>query len=77
MAEPRRYVVTLNNERPLAEVERDLKGAGFEVEQSLQEIGVVVGTATDADRLSRIGGVGDVAEETAIDVGPPGGSDTW
>lgn len=79
MAGRKRYVVTVGNDRPLAEVETGLRGAGLDIEQSLAEIGVVVGTAdTSAEEsIGRVDGVDDVSAEVAIDVGPPGAPDSW
>jgi hypothetical protein len=79
MAERKQWVVTLSHERPLDEVRRALADAGLEVEQVLEEIGVVTGHADPgfAEKGRAIPGVADVSLEGRIDLGPPGSPDTW
>ena len=79
MAEQKQWVVTLSRERPLSDVRRELEGAGFEVDQVLEEIGVVTGRSDEAcaEKLRALAGVADVAADRPIDIGPPGSPDTW
>ena len=79
MAEQKQWVVTLSNERPVGEVRRALEDAGFEVDQVMDEIGVVTGRcdASAAGKLRGVPGVADVSGEQPIDIGPPGSPDTW
>ncbi len=78
MADEKRFVLTLNNERPLEQVEHDLRGAGFTLEQALHDIGVLTGTSRKgAEALRKVSGVADVSEDAPIDMGPPGSSETW
>lgn len=79
MAKSTRWVVTLSDAGKLAQVQRDLREAGFEVAQVLGEIGVIIGTADSAvaSRVGRIRGVADISPEGRIDVGPPGSPDSW
>lgn len=75
MAGQKRWVVTLSGQRPLASIRSDLEAAGLKVEQALDEIGVITGTAT-ADAVSEIrqvAGVESVEAEHEIDIGPPDG----
>ena len=79
MAEQKQWVVTLSQERPSGEVRRALEDAGFEVDQMLDEIGVVTGRGDEAcaKALRKLPGVADVSGEQPIDIGPPGAPDTW
>ena len=75
----RRLIVTLSKERPVAEVETDLASIGFEVDESLGEIGVIVGRGAEADlqRIRAMRGVADVESESAVDIGPPESDESW
>ena len=67
-------VITMSGERPIHEVARDLKAAGFDVGQVLDAIGSVTGSAEPklAKQLRGIRGVADVSHDHPIDIGPPG-----
>jgi hypothetical protein len=58
----------------MADVTRDLKAEGFKVEQVLNEIGVVTGSAasSSAAKLRKVAGVTDVSADHPVDIGPPG-----
>jgi len=74
MSESKKWVVTMSGDRSLSEVEQDLTGAGFVVDQVLNEIGIITGTASEdvADDLRAISGVADVSPEPPpINIGPP------
>ncbi len=73
------WVVTLAPGCDVAAARRGLTEAGFEVQSVMDAIGVITGAASDAaaDRARGVEGVADVAEDQAIDIGPPGGSHTW
>jgi hypothetical protein len=67
-------VITLSGDRPVHEVARDLKAKGVEVDQVLDAIGVVTGSAAAASisRLKQVPGVKDVSADHPVDIGPPG-----
>jgi hypothetical protein len=67
------FVVTVTGDRPIAEVARDLKAAGFDVDQVLEFIGSITGSAPakSLKKLRAIPGVADVSEDHPIDIGPP------
>ncbi len=67
-------VITISSGRPIHDVANDLRAAGLEVDQILESIGSVTGSANpDAvDRLRRIPGVADVSPDHPINIGPPG-----
>ena len=67
-------VITLSGDRPIHEVADDLRAAGLDVDQVLEFIGSVTGSADapTAERLRAIRGVADVSEDHPVDIGPPG-----
>lgn len=66
-------IVTMSGERNVRDVVRDLKSAGLEVDQVLEETGIVTGTADSRThaRLRKIQGVADVSADHPVDIGPP------
>jgi hypothetical protein len=78
-ATKRTWVVTTSNERPIAEIAKDLAAAGFSVDQTLEQIGVITGKSDDKaiGRARAVRGVTDVAPEVQVDIGPPNSRDTW
>jgi hypothetical protein len=73
MAETQKWIVTTAGDRPLQDVARQLRQAGLAVEEVLDEIGCITGSASAevAERLRAIPGVADVSPEHRIDIGPP------
>jgi hypothetical protein len=74
MSKKKSLVVTVSKERSIKDVEKDLKKAGFSVDQVLSEIGCITGAGDEntADKLRKIPGVTDVSPEGPdADVGPP------
>ena len=69
-----RLVVTVAPGRPIHEVTHDLKAAGFEVNEVLDTIGVVTGSAhpDQMPKLKSVRGVADVSPDHEVDIGPPG-----
>ena len=78
MAEKRGWVVTTSQERTMDDVAKDLRKAGFTVEQVLEEIGSITGGAGEdiAEKVRSIPGVLDVSPDAPVDIGPPD-SDLW
>ena len=76
MAKPKSQpmVVTVSGDRPIHEVTKDLKAAGFDVDQVLEFAGSVTGSAPPetVSRLRAIRGVADVSKDHSVDIGPPG-----
>jgi hypothetical protein len=56
-----------------------LAKAGFAVDHTLDQIGVVTGKSNDAvvRKVRAIRGVTDVSPEPQVDIGPPNSRDTW
>jgi hypothetical protein len=79
MVEKKKWVVSTSGERPLSEVKKKLTEAGFAVEQVLDAIGSITGSAGDSvvKSVRSIPGVADVSPETPIDIGPPDAPVTW
>jgi hypothetical protein len=67
-------VVTVSADRGIHEVARDLKATGFKVNQVLDAIGVVTGSAHSKSvaKLRKVRGVMDVSADHPVDIGPPG-----
>jgi len=66
-------IVTLSGELKVRDVARDLRAAGLDVDQVLEETGIVTGTAASGTHamLRKIQGVADVSADHPIDIGPP------
>jgi hypothetical protein len=79
MAERQKLVVSMSGDRPIQEVEKDLAGAGFVVDDVLDAIGSITGSAEPAvvKRLRAIPGVADVEAPPVSDVGKPDDPETW
>jgi hypothetical protein len=73
MAHGKRWIVTLADGSAMADARRQLADAGFDVDQVLEEIGVVTGSGDDdvAAKLRAIEAVEDAAPEGKVDIGPP------
>jgi hypothetical protein len=69
-----RLVITISKERPIHEVAHDLRKAGLQVDQVLENIGSVTGSAETGtvERLRSIPGVADVSPDHPVNIGPPG-----
>ena len=79
MSKREKWIVTTDPARPIREISRDLAARGFKVDQVLDEIGSITGTAAagKGHALKDIEGVVDVAPDSGIDIGPPGSNPTW
>jgi hypothetical protein len=79
MAEKKNWVVTTSGDQPLSDVKKKLTEAGFAIDQELDEIGAITGSAADevAERLRSVPGVADVSPDSPIDIGPPDAPVTW
>ena len=75
MAGQMKLVVTLTGRRSLAAICSELEAAGFKIEQTLDSIGVLTGTADQQaiGKLRDVDGVESVEQEQEIDIGPPDG----
>lgn len=79
MSDDGTWVVTTSGTRSVPDVVRDLRSAGFEVDQALDAIGVITGSGSGdvADAARRIPGVEDVSPDQAVDIGPPDNPLAW
>lgn len=68
------FVVTIAEDHGIQNVTRELKAKGFEVDQVMDAIGVVTGSALPGDvaKMRKIPGVKDVSADHPVDIGPPG-----
>jgi hypothetical protein len=78
-AKPRSWVVTTSSDRPVADIAKDLSAAGFKVEQTLGEIGVITGSSDEkaVKKARSVRGVTDISPDQPASVGPPNSRDTW
>ena len=63
-----RFVVTTSGDRALEDIQKDLTDAGFNVEETLEHIGCIIGNADDeiVNQSLQIKGITDISpEETA------------
>jgi hypothetical protein len=79
MAGHNNWIVTTSSDRPIGDITKDLKDAGFAVGQVLEEAGSITGAAADdtVTKVRSIAGVVDVSPDTPIDIGPPDSPKTW
>jgi hypothetical protein len=69
----RRWVITMSGDRPISDVAVDVAAAGFAIDQVLEVIGIITGSATDgvAEAVRAVPGVADVSRDLPVDIGPP------
>lgn len=79
MSVHKKWIITLSGAETLDDVVKKLAENGFVVDQILDEIGCIVGTADEnkAQQLRAISGVADVSPDAAIDLEPPDSPVTW
>jgi len=79
MPKSKKWIITTSPDRPISEVSKKLIKAGFSVDQVLDEIGSITGTASDdvVEKVRSVDGVADVSPDHPIDVGPPDAPVTW
>ncbi len=67
-------VITTSGDRSIHEVAADLRAAGFDVQQVLEQIGSITGSAHPGalEKLRGVEGVADVSADLPINIGPPG-----
>jgi len=79
MAENKGWIVTTSADRPITEITNELKEAGFDVGEVLEEVGSITGAAPE-DRIAKlrsIRGVVNVSPDLPVDIGPPDSRETW
>ncbi len=79
MAKAKRWIITTSDQRPLADVAKELRSAGLKSVRVLKEVGSITGSADDAiaANLRKVRGVVDVSADAAVDIGPPDADETW
>jgi len=79
MSNDKKWIVTISGDQPISNIRKDLVKTGFTIDQVLDEIGSIIGFASNdvAERLRAIPGVADVSPDTPIDIGPPDAPETW
>jgi hypothetical protein len=79
MAENKGWIITTSGDRPISDITNDLKEAGFNAGQVLEEIGSITGAAAE-DTLAKVRSVRSVvavSPEAPVDIGPPDSPETW
>ncbi|CAD5261306.1 MULTISPECIES: hypothetical protein [Halomonadaceae] len=73
------WLITISSDQPINEMATRLSAEGLNIQEVLEEIGCITGSADDAtaERLKHIEGVLDIAPDRQIDLGPPGSEETW
>jgi hypothetical protein len=74
MAKSKTWVVTTSSGQPITDVAEKLTKTGFTVNEVLDAIGIITGTADEdvVEKLRKIPGVADVSPEPPpINIGPP------
>ncbi|GAB3174854.1 hypothetical protein [Telluribacter humicola] len=79
MSESKKWIVTTTGERDLDEVRQDLTKKGFKVEQVLDQIGCLTGSASEevAHQLRSMPGIADVSPDADIQLPPADDPVTW
>ncbi len=79
MAKKKNWIVTIKEEGSLPEVQKQIEEKGFTVDQVLDQIGCLTGSASEevADQVRKIPEVEDVSPDFSIDIGPPDAPVTW
>ncbi len=72
--EAQAFVVTVSGDRGIHDVAKELTATGFKVNEVLDAIGVVTGSAKKANlaKLRKVKGVQDISSDNPVDIGPPG-----
>jgi hypothetical protein len=73
------WVVTTSGDRAIADVAKDLSAAGFKIDQTLEQIGIITGKSADKNvgKARAVRGVADVSPDHKVDIGPPNSRETW
>lgn len=79
MSNNKKWIVTATDKNALGDVSKKLTENGFVIDQVLEEVCCITGSASEetVNRLRKIPGVADVSPDQEIDIGPPGGVETW
>ena len=79
MANEKRWVVTTSGDQSLSDIQKNLVDSGFNVDQVLPDIGLILGVAGDdvVQKVRTVNGVIDVSPEEPVDLGPPDSPVTW
>ncbi len=80
MPAKKRWIITISGDRTINAVKKDIIQLGFDIDQVLNEIGCITGSAGDnvAKKIRGISGIADISPEGgAIDIGPPDAPVTW
>jgi hypothetical protein len=79
MSGSKKWIVTSAGDSPLNELKKQLIEKGFTVEQVMNEIGIITGTAEEdvVEKIKKVPGVADISPDTDINIGNPDSPVTW
>jgi hypothetical protein len=80
MSESKKWIITLSDNRSTGDVKKQLSAMGFSIDEVLEDIGCIIGTASSeiAKQARSIAGVADVSQDhPPIDIGSPDKPVTW
>ena len=79
MANEKRWVVTTSGDQSLSDIQKNLVDSGFNVDQVLPDIGLILGVAGDdvVQKVRTVNGVIDVSPEEPVQLDPPDSPVTW
>lgn len=79
MSNSKKWIVTATDKNALGEVSKKLTENGFVIDEVLEEVCCITGSANEetVSRLRKLPGVADVSPDQEIDLGPPDGTATW
>ncbi len=79
MSNNKKWIVTATDKNALGDVRKKLTENGFVIDQVLEEVCCITGSANEetVSRLRKLPGVADVSPDQEIDIGPPEGPGTW
>jgi hypothetical protein len=73
------WIVTTSGDRAMADIAKDLSAAGFGVDRTLEQIGVITGKSDHKTvaKARAVRGVADVSPDHEVNIGPPNARETW
>lgn len=79
MAKNKNWIITLSEDQPISEVQKQLTEKDFTVDLVLDQIGFITGFASDevAAQVRNIPGVEDISLDISLNISSFDGSNTW
>lgn len=79
MSQKKQWIVVTSGDRPIEEISEALEKKGFTVESTLDAIGQIIGSATEAvkEEAAKVKGISAIQSSGDINIGPPDADITW